>query len=239
MIKRIQIILAIFLMTSITAVSIRSTRCETLVRITYQKGDTFVGPNKTGPWRILKKEMYLKEGEFVKTGEQGIIELTMPDNSIVRLAPSTLFELDQALFPQKKMSQFSSKLFLGRMWAKVKVSLGRDKKAFNTQTPTAIVGVRGTTYDVKTASDKSTEISVYEGKVGVEPLVVEGGPREEIEWPREVTEKEWKKIILGRLQRLYVGPDGKPGKPYRFDPAKEKDKWVIWNQDRDATHKKK
>jgi hypothetical protein len=183
--------------------------------------------------------MPLKEGEFVKTGEQGIIELTMPDNSVVRLAPNTLFELEQALFPSKKMIQFSSKLFLGRMWATVKVSFGRGKKAFNTQTPTAIVGVRGTTYDVKTASDKSTEISVYEGKVGVEPLVVEGGPKEEIEWPKEVTEKEWKEIILRRLQRLYVGPDGKPGKPYSFDPEKEKDEWVIWNQGRDVTLEKR
>jgi len=95
--------------------------------------------------------------------------------------------------------------------------------------------VRGTTYNLKAAADKSTEISVYQGKVGVgPPLLVEGGPKEEMAWPIQVSEKKWEEIILGKLQRLYIGPDGTPGKPESFDPLKEKDEWVIENQKRDA-----
>jgi len=64
--------------------------------------------------------------------------------------------------------------------------------------------------------------------------MVEGGQKEEIAWPLPVSEKKWEEIIIGKLQRLHIGPDGKPGKPISFDPLKEKDEWVIWNQKRDA-----
>ena len=66
------------------------------------------------------------------------------------------------------------------------------------------------------------------------PLIVEGGPKEEIEWPAEVSEKKWEEIILRQFQKLHIGPDGRPGKPESFDPEEEKDEWVIWNQERDS-----
>jgi hypothetical protein len=84
------------------------------------------------------------------------------------------------------------------------------------------------------AEDKSTNIWVYEGKVGVgPPLLVEGGPKAEMGWPGEISEKEWEEIILGRLQQLHIGPDGRPGKPQSFDSAKVSDQWTVWNLQRD------
>jgi len=204
-------------------------------RVTWQKGESSIGLAQKGPWQTLKSGMPVTAGSFIKTGKDSMVELTMPDNSIIRLASDTVFELNQALFPEDKPRRFFSKLFIGKMWAKVTSTFRGRRGTFNTSTYTAVAGVRGTTYNLKAGADKSTEISVYEGKVGVgPPLIVEGGPKEEMAWPMQVSEKKWEEIILGKLQKLYIGPDGKPGKPVSFDPLKEKDEWVEWNQERDA-----
>jgi len=205
------------------------------IRVTWQKGEVSISLSQKGPWQTLKSGMPVTAGSFIKTGKDSMVELTMPDNSIIRLASDTLFELNQALFPEDKLRRFFSKLLIGKMWARVTSTFRGRRGTFNTSTYTAVAGVRGTTYNLKAKADKSTEISVYAGKVGVgPPLIVEGGPKEEMAWPMQVSEKKWEEIILGKLQRLYIGPDGKPGKPVPFDPLKEKDEWVMWNQERDA-----
>ena len=205
------------------------------IRVTWQKGESSIGLTQKGPWQTLKSGMPVTAGSFIKTEKDSIVELTMPDNSIIRLASDTLFEVNQALFPEDKLRRFFSKLLIGKMWAKVTSTFRGRRGTFNTSTYTAVAGVRGTTYNMKAKADKSTEISVYEGKVSVgPPLIVEGGPKEEVAWPMQVSEKKWEEIILGKLQKLYIGPDGKPGKPVSFDPLKEKDEWVMWNQERDA-----
>ena len=110
------------------------------------------------------------------------------------------------------------------------------KGRFDIQTRTAVAGVRGTVYDLRTAADKSTDIRVHTGRVAVGPaLVVAGGPKKEMDWPGQVTEQEWEEIILGKLQKLHIGPDGKPGKPTSFDPQIERDEWTDWNMERDES----
>jgi hypothetical protein len=119
---------------------------------------------------------------FIKTGKKGYVELTLPDRSIVRLAPGTLFELEESLFAKNKPRRFSARLLLGKIWARVSKKIGSQSGSFNTRTPTAVAGVRGTVYDLRAAADKSTDIRVHSGRVAVgPPLVVEGGQKEETE----------------------------------------------------------
>jgi len=205
------------------------------IRVTWQKGEASIGLTQKGPWQALTSGITVTAGSFIKTGKDSVVELTMPDHSVIRLGSDTLFKVNQALFPEDKLRRFSSRLFIGKMWAKITAVFRGKRGTFNTSTPTAVAGVRGTNYNLKAGADKSTEITVYEGKVGVgPPLIVEGGPKEEVAWPVQVTEKKWDEIILGKLQKLYIGPDGKPGKPVSFDPLKEKDEWVMLNQERDS-----
>ena len=204
------------------------------VRVTYLKADVFIGHTQTGPWQTLKKGMSVTEGKFIKTGETGVVELTLPDNSTIRLSAGTMFKLSDVHFPEDGLPKFSAKLFLGRMWTKVSSVVSKKNGTFETHLPTAVVGVRGTVYNLDVAADTSADVSVFKGIVCVgPPLFVEGAPKEEIAWPMEVTEKKWEEIILKQLQRLHIGADGKPGKPQSFDPVKEKDEWILWNQERD------
>lgn len=206
----------------------------TTTRVSHLNGEVFIGTTDKGPWQPAKKGMTISEDQYIKTGDPGRVELTMPDDSIVRLASNTLFKINQASFPEKEARRFSARLFLGKMWAKVTSRFGTPRGTFNAHTPTAVAGVRGTVYNLEVAKDTSTNIWVYEGKVGVgPPVLVEGGSKDEIAWPAEVSEKKWAEIILARLQRLHIGADGKPGKPAFFDPAQEKDEWTAWNLQRD------
>ena len=206
-----------------------------VAEITYLQGKSFVGTTKQGPWKALAKGMQVAQGQFIRTDKTGIVEITLPDRSVVRLAPNTLHRIDKAYFPEKNTPRFTARLFFGKMWAKVSQSQHIGRGRFDIKTPTAIVGVRGTVYNVNASKDKSVRVSVYEGLVAVSPpLISEGAAREEISWPKEVLEKKWEEIILGRLQRLYIGSDGFPGKPELFDPVIEKDEWADWNLKQDA-----
>jgi len=208
---------------------------EPVAEITYIKGASFVGANKDGPWQTLARGMSVSQGQLVKTGRTGIVEITLPDKSVMRLAPETLYQLDAAVFLKKKKHLFSARLFFGKLWARVSKTVGVNRGSFDIRTPTAIVGVRGTVYNVYAALDRSTLVSVYQGQVGVgPPIISKDADREEISWPAEVTEKQWEEIILKRLQRLYIGSDGMPGMPESFDPVKEKDEWAEWNLRQDA-----
>ena len=206
-----------------------------VARVTYQQGNAFVGGSEKGPWQPLGDGASLDQGQFVKTAAGGIVELTLPDDSIIRLAPETVYGIQTALFTQKKKRRkWSAKLILGRMWAKINRSVGGLRANYDTITPTAVVGVRGTVFNVDAGTDTSTEVSVFEGRVGVEPPLVESGAqRTEMAWPTEISEKKWEEIIVSKLQRLRIAADGTPGKPQTFDPAAEKDSWVDWNRDRD------
>lgn len=205
-------------------------------RVEYLQGAVQIGSTDSGPWQPLEKGMAVTANKFIKTGKNGYVELTLPDRSIVRLAPGTLFELEESFFPRNKPRRFSARLLLGKIWARVSQKIGPRSGSFNTRTPTAVAGVRGTVYDLRTAADKSTEIRVHAGRVAVGPaLVAAGGPKEEIAWPQQVTEQKWEEIILGKLQKLHIGPDGKPGEPTRFDPQMERDEWTEWNIERDRS----
>jgi len=207
---------------------------------TYTKGNVYSGPSQKGPWSDLKPGMSVAAGHFIKTSQKGIVELTLPDGSIVRLASNSLLKIDKSLFPKTGLRNFSARLFLGSVWSNVTKLSGKKKHVYRIQTPTAMAGVRGTIYQVKTAADKSTDILVYEGKVGVSPpLITKGASKDEISWPEEVSEKKWEEIILGKLQKLHIGPDGKPGKPQVFDPAVEMDEWTVWNKARDREIRKR
>lgn len=202
--------------------------------VTYLEGTADYRPSSGVAWQPLKKTTAVGENQTVRTGKNGYVELTLPDGSILRLAPDTEFHIDTSLFPANKPRRFSARLLLGKLWARVTRSIQMGSGSFRTATSTAVAGVRGTLYDLRTAEARGTDIWVYEGVVAVGPAVFEqDGPKEEIAWPKEVSERQWEEIIVGKLQKLHIGPDGTPDKPTAFEPVKEEDDWASWNRRRD------
>ena len=222
------------LTTALLIVTTLSASADQTAKVTFLKGRAEYRLSESAPWHPLQKSTPVHAGHTIRTGSKGYVELTLPDGSFLRLAPDTLFHIETSLFPDNKSRRFSARLLLGRLWARVTRAVGLPGGSFRTATATAVAGVRGTTYDLRTAEARGTDIWVYEGKVAVGPVAFEqGGSRKEVAWPQEVTEQQWEEIILGKLQKLHVGTDGKPGKPTVFEPDKEEDEWTAWNLQRD------
>jgi hypothetical protein len=205
------------------------------VQVTYLEGGVFQGPSQQGPWRPLGLSETLGSQDFVQTGADGIVELTLADASVVRLAPGSLYAIQEAVFSPEQPRRYVAKLFVGKLWANIQKRSGRLIGRFDTRIPTAVVGVRGTVYNLIAARDRSADIQVYEGLVGVgPPLLVEGAAREEIQWPSQVSERQWEEIILAKLQRLRIDAEGRPGSVEALDAEAVRDRWVVFNQQRDA-----
>lgn len=173
-------------------------------------------------------------GSKFTTGSNGRLEITLLDQSVVRLGPRSIYRIKLAAFSGGRRSRFTANLDQGRVWVKARRALGRGRESFQITTPSAVLGIRGTTYDLQTNLDNSAQVSVFEGLVAVAPPPIEeGASHEEISWPVEVSESAWEEIILGQLQRVIIDANGQPSQAIEFSPDQEKDPWVAWNLLRD------
>ncbi len=205
------------------------------VQVTFTQGTVFRGATRQGPWEPVQRGEGVSPASFLRTAEDGILELGLGDGSVVRLAPDSIYQVDEAWFETGKPRRFSAQLFVGKLWARVRQPGRGGLGRFENRIPTAVIGVRGTVYDLRAAMDGSAEVRVYAGMVAVgPPMLIQGGAREEMAWPGQVSEAQWEEIILGKLQRLRIGSDGRPGRPEAFDPRSVTDDWVKFNQRRDT-----
>jgi hypothetical protein len=220
-------------------------------KVTFLKGVAQRGSVDKGPFKPLKRNDDVKEGEFLKTGADSRVEVKLADGSLVRLAPNSTLRLGTAKAGEgADTEKGQSKLTAGKMWASVTKAVGGESK-FAVRTENAVAGVRGTTFRVNAEEDGSTVVKVYEGAVAVSngPLVEkkkaagDKGPvdfqgRKEIAPPfKEVSLQEWEKIV-GKMMSIKVAVNGDQAEPEQFTAQNDaKDtadqEWVAWNQEMD------
>ena len=183
------------------------------------------------------------QGDVIETARRTRVELTLVDQSVLRLGPRSRVELDAAAFGKGADDRkVSAKLRVGNVWASVTKSLGGEAR-FEVKTENAVAGVRGTTFRVDAAKDRSCVVKVYSGTVAVAagPLPrpqhgkAEGGPRQQVAGPKEVTREQWERIVTSMMQ-VKVAADGSPAEPEAFALAGG-DEWETWNRERDAARK--
>jgi len=120
--------------------------------------------NKLRGYRA-KKDLPLFKRDIIVTQEKGRIRFEMNDGSILTMGSSTKLVIDRSVYDVKKKSRFSFfRLALGkaRFLAKKLVDLRYSK--FKVRTPTAVVGVRGSDFIIKTTA-KLTEVTALEKTV--------------------------------------------------------------------------
>jgi len=101
-------------------------------------------------------------GELIVTGEDGFAHLQVADGSSFTVYPNS-----QVVFRKNPGSlKDLLDLFLGRIKVHIQKLGGgpNDQRIF---TPTAVISVRGTIFDVSVDEDETTVVSVDEGLVGV------------------------------------------------------------------------
>ena len=127
-----------------------------------------------------------------------------------------------------------------------------NESEYHVNTPTALSGIRGTTYSVDILENNDTCFKTWSGEINVwnplakqqasrmktpgektlSPPVEVSGPRI-VEGPHEVSMTEWKNIVVKQYETLTVRKNGEADKQ-QFNPGIEKnDQWVEWNTQRD------
>ena len=169
----------------------------------------------------------------------------LADGSVLRVGPSSKVELSVAAFGRTvEERKVSATLVVGKVWANVAKAVGGEQR-FEVKTENAVAGVRGTTFRVDAATDRSVVVKVYSGTVAVASGVVpraehqgepkDGKPeRRQIAGPQQVSREQWEKIVTNMME-VRVSSDGVPDEPARFALAGPgQDEWEEWNRSRDA-----
>ncbi|RJQ54889.1 MAG: hypothetical protein C4530_16610 [Desulfobacteraceae bacterium] len=98
-------------------------------------------------------------GNILETDRFGRLSLLLPDHALLKIGSDTRFRYEG-------VDEESRKWFLdkGKVWLRGLF----QKRAFDVQTPTAVVGVRGTEWYMTVEENGSTTVGVVDGTVAVE-----------------------------------------------------------------------
>ena len=113
--------------------------------------------------RRLKTNEDIFRDQWIKAGADGAADLVFRDQSRLTVGPLTEIVLDKFVYdPDANTNSGTVELVRGIMRF-TSSSIDRDVKF---KTPSAIIGIRGTTVDIQAGKD-STEVTVHEGRVQV------------------------------------------------------------------------
>ena len=147
-------------------------------RVTFLKGGVQIQRWEDAPWETLNPGEPLTEGVRVKTGEDGILEVTFEDSSTFYMNPGTCLRV----LKTRKSAESSviGELFLegGRILTRIKKATGSEPR-FKVQTPSAVAAIRGTNFRVSHDLKSNTRVEVLAGMVAAKGrlrrVVLEGG----------------------------------------------------------------
>lgn len=194
----------------------------------------------TGIVENLVPNRFLSTGDVIATSPDGMAEIIIDNQSVLRLSHSTEVKLVAIQENQKNTASENRPLVTrmallrGRTWAKVQKWAGALVN-YQIQLPNAIAGVHGTVFETEAKADSTGTVAVYQGEVGVsnvgtsakkslEPSAVDG--------PKEVSQGEWTTILKDGM-KLEIDKAGKPGEPQTFT-ADANSEWVKMNKERDC-----
>ncbi|HPC86060.1 MAG TPA: FecR family protein [Smithellaceae bacterium] len=196
----------------------------------------------------LKTYDFILPGCEIATGPDGLVEMVLPDRSVVRFAQKTKFKLIQADIGARGSRSVGISVTLGKIWSNVRKSLVGGGDRFEISCQNAVAGVRGTVYRMDVETDQSAVVKVYDGEVNVagvsrtqsqQPVAL-GPPKPVagptvIEGPKPVSMEQWVYIVRS-MQQIQITADGRAQKPRDFTEAEDMDDWVKWNKERDKQY---
>jgi hypothetical protein len=112
-------------------------------------------------------------GDEIRTGPGGMLTLELPDGSYMVVSENSTFTIQEFWTPGLhnlvKLAMGKVRFYIQR--------LGGKPNPYNVQTPTALIAVRGTVFEVTVDDPQVTEVACLEGSVTVETL---GLPNREV-----------------------------------------------------------
>jgi hypothetical protein len=135
--------------------------------VTFIKGIVSIKLTGAEEWKKLHLNDKITQGNWIRTDEQGTIEISFENHFSILLRPNTTVEITAAR--KKSAVYLMYKLFLdiGKTISKIKQSTGKETR-FEIQTPSAVAAARGTEFRAGVDSDITTRLEVLAGKVDVQ-----------------------------------------------------------------------
>lgn len=133
-------------------------------KITGLKGTAQIRAKSNIPYGTLKKGETVNEGNWIKTGANGWVELTLNDKSKFTLANNTEFEVT-SFFVSKSKREGTFNLAQGKLRASV-VKLAGRQSGMTVRSGTAVAGIKGTEF-LMLSQGPANVFFGNEGTVGV------------------------------------------------------------------------
>jgi len=140
--------------------------------ITYLSGSVEVDltpDNNIGDFELAELDMEIYAGSIIRTGQDALCEITMPDESTIKISSGSVFQVEKVSISKKTgktLQRFN--LLFGKLKAKVQKLTTTDSE-FEIVSGTSLAGVRGTVYGVFYDGLKSN-VLVFEGSVNLESV---------------------------------------------------------------------
>jgi hypothetical protein len=152
--------------------------------VTFVTGDAKVVLAATGEEKVATVGMVVKEADQLKT-TTGTVDLQTRSGSAIRVREFTAITV--AKLAGKGGDETRLSMERGGLLATVNKNTATEE--FNVVTPTAVAGVRGTTFSVDVEEGQSPRVKVVEGKVAMAPRIaaLEEYTEDEINQSEELT----------------------------------------------------
>jgi hypothetical protein len=124
-------------------------------------------PRGAESWQPMTLEVELAEGDRIRTGVGGEVEITLPDAITVRIRPET--ELEVSAARRKGLGYTLWRLYqrTGRTISTVRELTGKQRQ-MSIQTPAALAGIRGTNFRLAVDGAQTTRCEVLTGRTRLE-----------------------------------------------------------------------
>lgn len=164
---RITVIALIALATGLLCAASRAQVASGAAMITSASGRVSI--ERSGELWAVTAGMSMNVGQVMVTGTDGFAEMNLPDGSHLEIFPNSRFAY--------RANQFSLRdaidLFLGRIKFHIQ-KVTKDDPSIRVNSPTAVISVRGTVFDVEVDPSQTTRVSVDEGAVAVRHRLMPG-----------------------------------------------------------------
>jgi FecR protein/LysM domain len=135
--------------------------------VTFVKGEVQLLPKGSESWQPLRLNDRVSQGDGVKTGADGTVELTFEDDTALLIKTNTSLVVNKSTQTKAFSAIRDFFLGIGRIISRVKTATGSDSR-FSVRTPSAIAAVRGTEYRVSVDEQEVTRAEVLLGTVTIQ-----------------------------------------------------------------------
>lgn len=208
-------------------------------KVTYLELPAQVKRRGTSAWVRLAVGDPIQEGDAIRTGMGGRVEITIAPKRVFRVGQAS--EIAVPALEEKQGVKASMQVLGGRFWASLRTPLKEALgEQFEVKTATATIGVKGTQFGVDYDKEQKTSaVTVVDGVVSA-ATPKQAGPAEEIEGPREIAPPEeisrdqWF-VLVSKDQKVIMRPGQEP-KVVPMTPEDKKDEFLLFNQERDRAN---